>query len=385
MAGKGRDVQQYSDSELRERLRSYGEFVGPVTETTRNVLRKKLAKLMDSQGQNLDAKRETERNTNRRRSTPSRTTSKTPSSRRSVGKQATPDRTSAKRFAPFSSDEESDITPAPKQQDERQIQQKSRPVTRKSVPANFRNSSVIQEEANQSKPSQNLNLVSNIESQYSDAQLASSSRSTWSSMHDVDDKNANENAYQRRKSSGLFRSDFSDDDITGRSVAYQSKGGQSSISNLFSNINGSLRPRENLQNINTRRSKSESNTLETGDRIIDKKKSIDASFVNSDIKNKINLTLSEVRQSFLSKKPTESPVKRSYFDAKDINSSGSEYEYDEELEANFMQSNAWLRNINIKDLLKKLVIFLGIIVLLILAIFFAFRDTEENLPAITGR
>ena len=107
--------------------------------------------------------------------------------------------------------------------------------------------------------------------------------------------------------------------------------------------------------------------------------------MNSDIKNKINLTLSEVRQSFLSKKPTESPVKRSYFDAKDINSSGSEYEYDEELEANFMQSNAWLRNINIKDLLKKLVIFLGIIVLLILAIFFAFRDTEENLPAITGR
>ena len=385
MAGKGRDVQQYSDSELRERLRSYGENVGPVTDTTRNVLKKKLAKLMDSRAQNLETKKETEKSTNRRRSTPSRTTSsKTSSSRRSVGTRATPDRASAKRFAPFSSDEESDIAPAPvNQQDERQIQQKSRPVTRKSLPANLINSTVIQEQSNQSKLSQDLNFVSNTESRYSNAEF--SSRSTWSSMRDVDDKNTNENAYQRRKSSGPFRSDFSDDDITGRSSVYQNKGGQSSRYSSFSNVNGSLRPRENLQNINTRRNKFESNTLETGDRIIDKRKSIDASFVNSDIKDKINVTLSEVRQSFLSKKPTESPVKRNYFDAKDINSSKSDYEYDEELEADFAPSNVWLQNINIKDFLKKLVIFLGIIVLLIVAIFFAFRDTEENLPAITGR
>ena len=384
MAGKGRDVQQYSDSELRERLRSYGENVGPVTDSTRNVLRKKLAKLMDSQAQNLEREKETEKSTNRRRSTPSRTTSsKTSSSRRSVGTRAKPDRASARRFAPFSSDEESDVAPAPNQQDERQIQRKSRPVTRKSLPANFRNSTVIEEEANQSKANENLNLVSNIESQYSNAELTS--RSTWSSMCDVDDKKTNENAYQRRKSSGLFRSDFSDDDITGRSIVYQSKVGQSSISNSFSNINGSLRLGENVQNINTRRNKPESNTLETGGRIIDKRKSIDASFVNSDIKNKINVTLNEVRQSFLSKKPTESPVKRNYLDAKDINSSGSDYEYDEELEADFVPSSVWLRNINIKDLFKKLVIFLGIILLLIVAIFFAFRDTDESLPAITGR
>ena len=383
MAGKGRDVQQYSDSELRERLRSYGENVGPVTDSTRNVLRKKLAKLMDSQAQNLEREKETEKSTNRRRSTPSRTTSsKTSSSRRSVGTRAKPDRASARRFAPFSSDEESDVAPAPNQQDERQIQRKSRPVTRKGLPANFRNSTVIEEEANQSKANENLNLVSNIESQYSNAELTS--RSTWSSMCDVDDKKTNENAYQRRKSSGLFRSDFSDDDITGRSIVYQSKVGQSSISNSFSNINGSLRLGENVQNINTRRNKPESNTLETGGRIIDKRKSIDASFVNSDIKNKINVTLNEVRQSFLSKKPIESPVKRNYLDAKDINSSGSDYEYDEELEADFVPSSVWLRNINIKDLFKKLVIFLGII-LLIVAIFFAFRDTDESLPAITGR
>lgn len=95
---------QLSDKDLREKLQSFGEKVGPVTVTTRKVLEKKLQKLLDTKNDKVVSDtNEVHPSGNNTNSNAKKAVSNYRGKRASLGRRST---LNNQKFAPFSSDDD---------------------------------------------------------------------------------------------------------------------------------------------------------------------------------------------------------------------------------------------------------------------------------------
>ncbi|XP_066919549.1 LEM protein 2-like [Clytia hemisphaerica] len=362
------NVAELSDSELRKKIKELGKEAGPITKTTRHIWEKRLLKYLaenDEVDAPVVAKKERRKSGGRAAAVSSLTS--TTSSSRSSSRTKTPTRNS-KKLAMFSSDEE------PEEASLRSVQ---------TSPIGFPSPNVVVADKKLSEDLTSIKTVSpkkvnesniNVKRRASSRVVLDSKKST-STARATSSVAADDLIYQVPKPPKL--SEFSDDDFTDLVSKRRSKASSHVVINSHTSTNGlhnddiDFKQRENVLMKRTSVTVPSSSTpsaspLNSTTRIsnITRRNTPDRNKDTSSIDKEIEATLSQVRKSFVSKKPSPLGTARIISNTKKVEPEEEEEETEDEEELEVQFASTFLTFQNILKNKKTLISIISLIILI---------------------
>ena len=358
------NVTGLSDSELRKSLKDLGQNVGPITKSTRNLWEKKLIKLLESSNENEEKK---EKKTRRKSGRVTTAASNTTTSTRASTRTKTPSRSRNKKLAVFSSDDDEEDNSVD------QLPTKSAQTSPIGFPSP--EVSVLKDispaAAKILKPVSVVSRKINISNDNQINGVSSMKGEGLTPRRKVLTNNNKSSDFSPRVQHPQRISEFSDDDFTelkSKRTNYSLLNGKG-VSSRAANI---TLPKKTLSSTPT-------HILNRGSPSV----TLEKSSINHDIRDEIDASLSQLRKSYTSKKPSPVFGKKKSFTNQQNESEEEDQEFeDEELDAEFASSFASFHAI-LKNKKILLYIFSAVVIALLAIGFYFYTEEKEGLLRIT--